>query len=83
MKGKRVSVNRTMHRRLWRRRLGVGLLVVAATLVGCSSDDEGEGVPDPESSPDSSAEPPPQPRRFSVVMSGDVLIHTGVWESAE
>lgn len=27
--------------------------------------------------------PSPEPRRFSVAMSGDVLIHTGVWESAE
>jgi poly-gamma-glutamate capsule biosynthesis protein CapA/YwtB (metallophosphatase superfamily) len=83
VKGKGVSVNPTTHRRLWRRRLGVGLLVLTATLAACSSDDEGEGAPDTDPTSEPAAEPPPQPRSFSVVMSGDVLIHTGVWESAE
>jgi poly-gamma-glutamate capsule biosynthesis protein CapA/YwtB (metallophosphatase superfamily) len=62
----------------------LGVLVFALGLSGCSSDDDsGDSEGDTDStSTDPSPEPDP-PRRFSVVMSGDVLIHTGVWESAE
>jgi len=37
----------------------------------------------PSSSPSSSPDTPSPPRELAVVMSGDVLLHTGVWESAE
>ena len=58
-----------------------GLLVLAIGIAGCSSD-EGEDAAGAAAPSDSAAEPDP-PRRFSVVMSGDVLVHNGVWESAE
>jgi poly-gamma-glutamate capsule biosynthesis protein CapA/YwtB (metallophosphatase superfamily) len=63
----------------------IGLLILALGVAGCSSDDGDDTSTDDDSgstSDDSTPEPEP-PRRFSVVMSGDVLIHTGVWESAE
>lgn len=65
----------------------VSLLVLALGVAACSSDDDSgdvgptEGVDSPTDEPTSTPEPPP--RRLSVVMSGDVLIHSGVWESAE
>ena len=31
----------------------------------------------------SPAEPPPDPRRITVALTGDVLIHDGVWQTAE
>lgn len=56
-------------------------LVFGLGLAGCSSDDDAsDGGGDDTPAP--TAQPNP-PRRFSVVMSGDVLIHNGVWESAE
>jgi poly-gamma-glutamate capsule biosynthesis protein CapA/YwtB (metallophosphatase superfamily) len=62
-----------------------GLLILALGFAGCSSDDDSDGSSGSDPDP-STGEPTPEPdppRRFSVVMSGDVLIHTGVWESAE
>lgn len=63
----------------------IGLLVLALGVAGCSSDDDTGSGPDSgtESGADDPTTEPEPPRRFSVVMSGDVLIHTGVWESAE
>jgi hypothetical protein len=59
----------------------VGVLTVAG-LMGCSSD-TGGASPDEGSDAAVEGPPPDPPRRFSVVMSGDVLVHNGVWESAE
>ena len=77
-------MNPTMTGGLRRRRLGAGLLACALVLAACSSDgDDAESTDDtPSSDAPAEPDPQPQPRRFSVVMSGDVLIHTGVWESA-
>ena len=68
------------------RRLGLGVLAAFLAVTGCTSSDGGT-EPDPVDESPSSAAPSseptaPQPRSFSVVMSGDVLIHTGVWQSA-
>jgi poly-gamma-glutamate capsule biosynthesis protein CapA/YwtB (metallophosphatase superfamily) len=60
----------------------MGMLIYGIGLAGC---DDGDG--DPGGGRDHGAETPAAdpdpPRRLSVVMSGDVLIHNGVWESAE
>jgi poly-gamma-glutamate capsule biosynthesis protein CapA/YwtB (metallophosphatase superfamily) len=63
----------------------LGLLVLTLGFAGCSSDDSDSDSSDSDTdtSADGPAAEPEPPRRFSVVMSGDVLIHTGVWESAE
>jgi hypothetical protein len=59
----------------------IGVLAIALGLGGCSGDDEAS--PD-ESTETTVEEPAPDPpRQLSVVMSGDVLVHNGVWESAE
>jgi hypothetical protein len=81
--GKGVLVNPAETRGICRR-VGAGILVGALALAACSSDgDDAESTDDtPSSDASAEPEPEPQPRRFSVVMSGDVLIHTGVWESA-
>jgi poly-gamma-glutamate capsule biosynthesis protein CapA/YwtB (metallophosphatase superfamily) len=79
-------VNSVVTKGAWRRRVGAGVFACVLALAACSSDDDDSEPAD--DSPSSAAgsepepEPAPQPRRFSVVMSGDVLIHTGVWESA-
>jgi Bacterial capsule synthesis protein PGA_cap len=53
----------------------IGALTIAVGLTGCSPNGDADTAID---------EPAPDPmRRFSVVMSGDVLVHNGVWESAE
>jgi hypothetical protein len=53
----------------------IGALTIAVGLTGCSPNGDADTAID---------EPAPEPmRRFSVVMSGDVLVHNGVWESAE
>ena len=80
--GEGVSVNPTVTGGIWRRRFGAGLLAGVLALAACSSDGDDSESTDDTPSPTVGPEPEPQPRRFSVVMSGDVLIHTGVWESA-
>ncbi len=59
----------------------VGVLTFAG-VAGCNSDTGGAS---PDDNTDATVETPvpDPPRRFSVVMSGDVLVHNGVWESAE
>lgn len=79
------------------RRLGRAMSVVllAAPAAACTGgDDASESAvptssrasePPPTSDLSGTSQPseaPPPPRTLSVVMSGDVLLHTGVWESA-
>jgi len=82
------------HRLLATHALAAGALVLA----GCTAGPDDDAAPPPTTSestaeettgPDPTAEPepqdpvPPEPRSLSVTVSGDVLIHSGVWESAE
>jgi poly-gamma-glutamate capsule biosynthesis protein CapA/YwtB (metallophosphatase superfamily) len=75
-------VTPTVTRGLWRRRFGAGVFACVLTLAACSSDGDDPEPADDGPNSAATSEPAPQPRRVSVVMSGDVLIHTGVWESA-
>ena len=78
------------------RAIAAGLLA-GCLLSGCTQNDQapeaeprasesasGES-PDPTEEPSQDEEPaePFEPRSFSMAVSGDVLPHTGVWESAE
>lgn len=72
----------------------VSVVLCAAPAAACSGGDDAAGVVGSEPSqsaptlPTSGSPGTPQPsdapapRTLSVVMSGDVLLHTGVWESA-
>jgi len=77
------------------KRRGVAAFTTVLLLaVGCTGDDSAQPAASPGSdptagtgtaaspSPSGTVDAPEPPRRVSVVMSGDVLIHTGVWESA-
>ena len=72
------------------------LLVLAAA--GCRGAEDPQTVPRPSASagpttsdtptseaPDPEPDPPepPEPRSVTVALTGDVLVHTGVWETAE
>jgi capsule synthesis protein PGA_cap len=80
-----MRVKSTVLKKPWRR-VGAGVCVAFLAVAGCTSSDGGTDAESGDETPSSTATPTeptaPQPRSFSVVMSGDVLIHTGVWESA-
>lgn len=62
--------------------VALGLIVGCLVVAGCNSRHGADApVPTETAAPTSQPSAPP-PRRFSVVMSGDVLVHNGVWESA-
>ncbi len=76
-------------------RLASAVAAAALLAAGCTGDDGSaapEPAPDPTSTTSSATtpappttEPPddPEPRTFTVAMSGDVLLHSGTWETAE
>ena len=80
-----------------RRRLragGAAALVLALAAIGSASTDEPESAPTaapgsvsdpPRPEPTREAEPEPEvePRSVTVALTGDVLVHTGVWKTAE
>lgn len=82
------------HRLLGTHALAAGALVLAGCTAGPDDDAapprtttestaEETTAPGPTTEPEPQEPGPPEPRRLSVTVSGDVLMHTGVWESAE
>jgi poly-gamma-glutamate synthesis protein (capsule biosynthesis protein) len=81
-----------------RRRLSgvvVAVLVLVPAAAGCRGAEDPQTVPTPSASaepptsdtpatevPDAEPEPP-EPRSVTVALTGDVLVHTGVWQTAE
>lgn len=72
------------------RRVATALAAAGVLLLGaCTADPAAAPAPAPTSGPTVQDEPSPrepaapEPRSLSVTVSGDVLMHTGVWESAE
>ena len=65
------------------RRLAVSVVVALLALAACTSDDEPSAEPSPAVSETPSPAPSPEPRTFTLVGTGDVLLHERLWRQAE